>query len=126
MCEEWRPSGAPPGLEAYPTRPEEVTAAAELLGFRMEASEGLQFLLFWRERDWTLSDGSKVRSWRTSLHRWLSHPRRDYLNGRHDGQSRDNRAGWSEDRRKRVGCDPGDYYAGSDVEWLRRQGILPG
>lgn len=122
----WLPSGAPPGLEAYPTRPEEVTAAAELLGFRMESSEGLQFLLFWQERDWTLSDGSKVRSWRTSLHRWLSHPRRDYLNGRHDGQSRENQRIWSEDRRKRVGGIGADYYSGSDVEWLRRQGILPG
>lgn len=122
----WLPSGAPPGLEAYPTRPEEVTAAAELLGFRMESSEGLQFLLFWQERDWTLSDGSKVRSWRTSLHRWLSHPRRDYLNGRHDGQSRENQRIWSEDRRKRVGGIGADYYSGSDVEWLRRQGLLPG
>ena len=131
MCEEWRPSGAPPGLEAYPTRPEEVTAAAELLGMSLDAGEAERFLLHWRERDWTLPDGARVRSWRTSLAKWLRNPRRAYFNGEYDGQrgnqgSNGMAARWSEERRKRVGGDPGDYYAGSDVEWLRRQGILPG
>ena len=127
----WLPSGAPPGLEAYPTRPEEVEEAAELLGASLDAGEAERFLLHWQERCWTLPDGARVRSWRTSLAKWLRNPRRAYFNGEFDGQrgnqgSNGMAARWSEERRKRVGCDPGDYYAGSDVEWLRRQGILPG
>lgn len=123
ICEEWRPSGAPPGLEAYPTRPEEVTAAAELLGMSLDAGEAERFLLHWQERCWTLPDGSRVRSWRTSLAKWLRNPRRAYFNGEYDGYGSSR---WSEDRRKRVGGIGADYYSGSDVEWLRRQGLLPG
>ncbi len=127
----WLPSGAPPGLEAYPTRPEEVEEAAELLGASLDAGEAERFLLHWQERCWTLPDGARVRSWRTSLAKWLRNPRRAYFNGEFDGQrgnqgSNGMAARWSEERRKRVGGDPGDYYARSDVEWLRRQGILPG
>lgn len=123
ICEEWRPSGAPPGLEAYPTRPEEVTEAAELLGASLDAGEAERFLLHWQERCWTLPDGSRVRSWRTSLAKWLRNPRRAYFNGDYDGYGSSR---WSEDRRKRVGGIGADYYSGSDVEWLRRQGLLPG
>ncbi len=119
----WLPSGAPPGLEAYPTRPEEVTEAAELLGASLDAGEAERFLLHWQERCWTLPDGSRVRSWRTSLAKWLRNPRRAYFNGEYDGYGSSR---WSEDRRKRVGGIGADYYSGSDVEWLRRQGLLPG
>ena len=119
----WLPSGASPGLEAYPTRPEEVTEAAELLGASLDAGEAERFLLHWQERCWTLPDGSRVRSWRTSLAKWLRNPRRAYFNGDYDGYGSSR---WSEDRRKRVGGIGADYYSGSDVEWLRRQGLLPG
>ena len=119
----WLPSGASPGLEAYPTRPEEVTEAAELLGASLDAGEAERFLLHWQERCWTLPDGSRVRSWRTSLAKWLRNPRRAYFNGEYDGYGSSR---WSEDRRKRVGGIGADYYSGSDVEWLRRQGLLPG